>query len=174
MTTVLMARLLKRILAPLNHLRPTSHTSMDAVLKMMLSVRLGRKQVDVGTTSQFLIGKLARYTTDHLATTRLKLMRKKKKKQIVEILERAIIEAQEDLHFEEHQNARAYNSGLMDGVGLALKLLKPKSSVISLTSSWWEEPTQTLERTRERLIEFQYVDLEDPTPVGLFETVEAT
>jgi hypothetical protein len=62
----------------------------------------------------------------------------------------------------------------MDGVGLALKLLKPKSSVISLTSSWWEEPTQTLERTRERLIEFQYVDLEDPTPVGLFETVEAT
>jgi len=104
-------------------------------------------------------------------------MRKKKKKQIVEILERAIIEAQEDLHFEEHQNARAYNSGLMDGVGLALKLLKPKSSVISLTSSWWEEPTQTLERTRERLIEFQYVDMEDPKDVacyaGLFETAEA-
>jgi len=96
-----------------------------------------------------------------------------RRKKIVKVLERAIIEAQEDLHFEEHQNARAYNSGLMDGVGLALQMLKPTSSVISLTSSWWEEPTQTLERTRERLIEFQYVDMEDPIPVGLFETVEA-
>ena len=100
-----------------------------------------------------------------------------RKKKIVAVLERAIIEAQEDLHFEEHQNARAYNSGLMDGVGLALQMLKPKSSVISLTSSWWEEPTQTLERTRERVIEFQYVDMADPEPVicnaGLFETAEA-
>jgi hypothetical protein len=101
-----------------------------------------------------------------------------RRKKIVKVLERAIIEAQEDLRFEEQQNARAYNSGLMDGVGLALQMLKPTSSVISLTSSWWEEPTQTLERTRERLIEFQYVDMEDPAPVacyaGLFETAEAT
>jgi hypothetical protein len=100
-----------------------------------------------------------------------------RKKKIVKVLERAIIEAQEDLHFEEQQNARAYNSGLMDGVGLALQMLKPKSPVISLTSSWWEEPTQTLERTRERVIEFQYVDMADPEPVicnaGLFETAEA-
>jgi hypothetical protein len=100
-----------------------------------------------------------------------------RRKKIVKVLERAIIDAQEDLHFEERQNARAYNSGLMDGVGLALSMLKPKSSVISLTSSWWEEPTQTIERTRERLIEFQYVDMEDPKDVacyaGLFETAEA-
>jgi hypothetical protein len=101
-----------------------------------------------------------------------------RKKKIVAVLERAIIEAQEDLHFEEQQSARAYNSGLMDGVGLALQMLKPTSSVISLTSSWWEEPTQTLERTRERVIEFQYVDMEDPELVVsssiLFETAEAT
>jgi hypothetical protein len=65
----------------------------------------------------------------------------------------------------------------MDGVGLALQMLKPNSSVISLTSSWWEEPTQTLERTRERVIELQFVDMEDPQDVacyaGLFETAEA-
>jgi len=103
-------------------------------------------------------------------------MRKKKKKQIVEILERAIIEAQEDLHFEEHQN---YYSGLMDGLGFALKMLKPTSTVISLTSVWYtdDDPTQTLERDRERVIELQYVDMEDPKDVacyaGLFETVEA-
>ena len=100
-----------------------------------------------------------------------------RKKKIVQVLERTIIEAQEDLHFEEQQNARAYNSGLMDGVGLALQMLKPNSSVISLTSSWWEEPTQTLERTRERVIEFQHIDMSDPEPVacyaGLFETSEA-
>ena len=100
-----------------------------------------------------------------------------RRKKIVAVLERAIIDAQEDLRFEEHQNARAYNSGLMDGIGLALQMLKPNSSVISLTSSWWEEPTQTLERTRERVIEFQHVDMSDPEPVicyaGLFETVEA-
>ena len=100
-----------------------------------------------------------------------------RKKKIVQVLERTIIEAQEDLRFEEKQGARAYNSGLMDGVGLALQMLKPSSTVISLTSSWWEEPTQTIERTRERLIEFQYVDMEDPKDVacyaGLFETAEA-
>lgn len=97
-----------------------------------------------------------------------------RKKKVVKVLERAIIEAQEDLHFEEQQNARAYNNGLMDGVGLALQLLQPKSAVLSLTSSWWEEPTQTIERTRERVIELQYVDLEDPIPVSIFETAEAT
>lgn len=100
-----------------------------------------------------------------------------RKKKIVKVLERAIIDAQEDLHFEEQQSARAYNNGLMDGVGLALQLLKPKSEVLALTSSWWEEPTQTLERTRERVIELQYVDMEDPEDVacyaGLFETAEA-
>jgi hypothetical protein len=57
--------------------------------------------------------------------------------------------------------------------------LKPTSSVISLTSVWYtdDEPTQTLERDRERVIELHYVDLEDPQPVicnaGLFETAEA-
>jgi len=45
--------------------------------------------------------------------------------------------------------------------------------VISLTSSWWTEaPTQT-ERQREQLIELTYVDMSDPEPVGLFETMEA-
>ena len=97
-----------------------------------------------------------------------------RKKKIVKVLERAIIETQEDLHFEEHQNARAYNNGMMDGIGLALKMLKPDSPVLSLTSTWWEEPTQTIERTRERVIELQYVDLEDPIPVSIFETAEAT
>ena len=100
-----------------------------------------------------------------------------RKKKIAKVLERAIIDAQEDLHFEEHQHARAYTNGLLDGYGLALQMLKPKSSVISLTSTWWEEaPTQT-ERDRERLIEIRYVDMEDPEPVacyaGLFETMEA-
>lgn len=97
----------------------------------------------------------------------------RKRKKLIKILEQAIIDAQEDLHFEEQQHARAYNNGLMDGVGLALQLLSPKSSVLSLTSSWWEEPTQTIERTRERVIELQYIDMEDPAPVSLFETEEA-
>jgi len=96
-----------------------------------------------------------------------------KRKKIVKVLEQAIIEAQDDLHFEEHQNARAYTNGLLDGYGLALQMLKPKSSVISLTSSWWTEaPTQT-ERQREQLIELTYVDMSDPEPVGLFETMAA-
>lgn len=102
----------------------------------------------------------------------------KRRKTIVNVLERAIIEAQEDLHFEEHQHARAYNNGIMDGIGLALQMLKPNSSVISLTSTWWTEaPTQTLERDRERVIELQYVDMSDPEPTicyaGLFDTAEA-
>ena len=101
-----------------------------------------------------------------------------RKKHIVQALEKAIIEAQHDLHFEEQQNARAYLNGLVDGIGVALSMLKPKSSVLSLTSTWWEEePTQTLERNRERVIELQYVDMSDPEPVacyaGLFETAEA-
>ena len=100
-----------------------------------------------------------------------------RKKKIVQVLESAIVDAQEDLHFEEQQNARAYNNGLMDGIGLALRMLKPNSSMLSLTSSWWEEPTQTIERTRERLIEVQWVDLDDEPAVGcmagLFETAEA-
>jgi hypothetical protein len=97
-----------------------------------------------------------------------------RKKKIVAMLERAIIEAQEELHFEEHQHSRAYVNGLLDGYGAALQMLKPKSSVISLTSSWWTEaPTQTTERDRERVIEFHYVDMEDPEPIGLFETAEA-
>ena len=106
-----------------------------------------------------------------------------RRKKIIEVLEREIIEHQEELHFEEHQGARAYINGLLDGVGLALSMLKPNSTVISLTSSWWTEPTQTIERDRERVIELQYVDLENPQldtadaePIcyaGLFETAEA-
>jgi hypothetical protein len=96
-----------------------------------------------------------------------------RRKKIAAVLEQAIIEAQQDLHFEEHQPARAYTNGLLDGYGLALQMLKPSSTVLSLTSSWWtDEPTQT-ERTREQLIELQYVDMSDPEPVGLFETMEA-
>ena len=100
-----------------------------------------------------------------------------RKKKAVKVLERAIIEAQEDLHFEERQNARAYNNGVVDGIGLALSLLAPKSPVISLTSTWWEEPEQEAERTRERVIELRHIDMSDPEPVacyaGLFETAEA-
>jgi len=98
-----------------------------------------------------------------------------KRKKIVKAIERGIIEAQDDLRFEEHQLSRAYFDGLVDGLGVALKLLKPESSVLSLTSTWWTDdvPTQTSERTLEQLIEFQYVDMSDPEPVGLFETMEA-
>ena len=96
-----------------------------------------------------------------------------RKKKIVQVLEQAIVETHGDQVFEEHQNARAYNSGLMDGIGLALSMLKPKSSVISLTSTWWTEDQVDVERERERVIELQYIDMSDPEPVGLFETAEA-
>ena len=104
-------------------------------------------------------------------------MRKQmKRKKIVEAIEQQIIEAQEDLRFEEHQLSRAYFNGLTDGLGVVLQMLKPDSPVISLTSTWFADDvrsTQTSERQRERLIEIQYIDMEDPTPVGLFETAEA-
>ena len=99
-----------------------------------------------------------------------------KRKKIVAALEQQILEEHDELHWDDHQHSRAYHSGLMDGLGFALKLLKPTSSVISLTSQWFEdEPTQT-ERLREQLIELQYVDMSDPEPcyAGLFETEEAT
>lgn len=101
-----------------------------------------------------------------------------RRKKIVAALERQILEADAELHFEEGQHSRAYHSGLMDGLGFALKLLKPLSSVIALTAVWFdEEPTQTLERNRERAIEIQWVDLDDEPAVGcmagLFETAEA-
>jgi hypothetical protein len=96
-----------------------------------------------------------------------------KRKNIVAMLEQAIIEAQQDLHFEEHQHSRAYTNGLLDGYGAALQMLKPKSTVISLTSSWWTEAPKQTSRTLEQLIEFQHVDMSDPEPVGLFETAEA-
>ena len=96
-----------------------------------------------------------------------------KRKKIVAAIEQQILEEHSELHYDEHQHSRAYHSGLMDGLGFALKLLKPESDVISLTAVWFDdEPTQT-ERTRERLIELRYVDMSDPEPVGLFETVEA-
>ena len=99
-----------------------------------------------------------------------------KRKKIVAAIEQQILEEHSQLHWDEHQHSRAYHSGLMDGLGFVLKLLKPKSSVLPLTSVWFEDSTQTLERNRERVIEFQYVDMEDPKDVacyaGLFETSE--
>ena len=96
-----------------------------------------------------------------------------KRKKIIAAIEKQILEEHNDLHGIEYQQARAYTSGLMDGLGFALKLLKPDSSVIALTSVWFdEEPTQTLERDRERVIELHYVDLDDEPKVGLFETPE--
>jgi hypothetical protein len=102
-----------------------------------------------------------------------------RKKKVIAAIEQQILEEHAELHGIEQQNARAYYSGLMDGLGFALKMLKPTSSVISLTSVWYtdDEPTQTLERDRERVIELQFIDMEDPEPVicyaGLFETAEA-
>ena len=102
-----------------------------------------------------------------------------RKKKVIAAIEQQILEEHAELHGLEQQNARAYYSGMMDGLGFALKMLKPTSSVISLTTVWYtdDEPTQTLERDRERVIELHYVDLEDPEPVicnaGLFETAES-
>jgi hypothetical protein len=102
-----------------------------------------------------------------------------RKKKVIAAIEQQILEEHAELHGIEQQNARAYYSGLMDGLGFALKMLKPNSSVISLTSVWYtdDDPTQTLERDRERVIELRYVDLEDPEPAicnaGLFETIES-
>ena len=102
-----------------------------------------------------------------------------RRKKVIAAIEQQILEEHAELHGVEQQNARAYYSGLMDGLGFALKMLKPTSSVISLTSVWYtdDDPTQTLERDRERVIELQYVDMEDPKDVacyaGLFETSEA-
>lgn len=103
-----------------------------------------------------------------------------RKKKVIAAIEQQILEEHAELHGVEQQNARAYYSGLMDGLGFALKMLKPTSTVISLTSVWYtdDDPTQTLERDREHIIELQYVDMEDPKDVacyaGLFETAEST
>lgn len=100
-----------------------------------------------------------------------------RKKKVIQAIEQQILEEHAELHGIEHQHARAYYSGMMDGLGFALKLLKPTSTVISLTSVWYDdEPTQTLERDRERVIELQYVDLDEESNIcyaGLFETAEA-
>lgn len=97
-----------------------------------------------------------------------------KKKKVIDAIERQILESDAELHYDEGQHSRAYHSGLMDGLGFALKLLKPKSAVLSLTAVWFDDdPTQTLERNRERSIEVQWVDLDDEPKVGLFESVEA-
>lgn len=102
-----------------------------------------------------------------------------RKKKVIAAIEQQILEEHAELHGIEQQNARAYYSGMMDGLGFALKMLKPTSSVISLTAVWYtdDEPTQTLERDRERVIELHFIDMEDPEPVicnaGLFETSEA-
>jgi hypothetical protein len=142
---------------------------MVVLLQVMPSVKLGKQQVVVQIISQSLIGRLARYLLVHPQRW-LQVKRKK----IIAAIEQQILEEHAELHGIEQQNARAYYSGLMDGLGFALKLLKPTSSVISLTSVWYDdEPTQTLERDRERVIELHYVDMEDPEPVGLFETAEA-
>jgi len=101
------------------------------------------------------------------------MSKKLKRKHIIAALEQQILEEHDNLHWDDHQHSRAYHSGLMDGLGFALKLLKPDSTVLPLTSVWFDEPTQTHERQREQLIEIQYVDMSDPIPVGLFETVEA-
>jgi len=106
------------------------------------------------------------------------MSKKLKRKKVIAAIEQQILEEHAELHYDDHQHSRAYHSGLMDGLGFSLKLLNPNSSVISLTSTWFDDPTQTIERDRERVIELQYVDMEDPAPVecyaGLFETVEAT
>ena len=101
-----------------------------------------------------------------------------RKKKAIQAIEQQILEEHAELHYDEEQHSRAYHSGLMDGLGFALKMLKPTSSVISLTTVWFEdEPTQTLERGRERSIEVQWVDLDDEPAVGcmagLFDTAEA-
>lgn len=101
-----------------------------------------------------------------------------RRKKIIAAIEQQILEADAELHYIDSQHNRAYHSGLMDGLGFALKLLKPLSSVIALTAVWFdEEPIQTVERNRERAIEIQWVDLDDEPAVGcmagLFESVEA-
>jgi hypothetical protein len=93
-----------------------------------------------------------------------------RKKQIVAILEQQIIEEHDELHWDEHQHSRAYHSGLMDGIAFALKLLKPNSTVLSLASVWFDDDMD-MERKREQLIEFDFIDMGDPEPV-IFETPE--
>ena len=101
------------------------------------------------------------------------MSKKLKRKKVIAAIQQQILEEHAELLYDEHQHSRAYHSGLMDGLGFSLKLLNPNSSVISLTSTWFDDPTQTIERNRERVIELQYVDMDDPIPVSLFETAEA-
>ena len=62
-----------------------------------------------------------------------------RRKKVISAIEQQILEEHAELHGLEQQNARAYYSGLMDGLGFALKMLKPNSSVISLTSVWYTD-----------------------------------
>jgi len=85
------------------------------------------------------------------------MSKKIKRKQLIKMLEAKLAEAELDIQYEEHQHSRAYHTGLIDGLGEALMLLRPESRRLPITIAWYEEhePTQTiaLERQREYLFE---------------------
>jgi hypothetical protein len=85
------------------------------------------------------------------------MSKKIKRKQLIKMLEAKLAEAELDLQYEDHQHSRAYHTGLIDGLGEALVLLRPESRRLPITIAWYQEdePTQTmaLERQREYIFE---------------------
>lgn len=86
------------------------------------------------------------------------MSKKIKRKDLIKMLEAKLVEAELDLQYQDHQHSRAYHTGLIDGIGEALVMLKPTSRRLPITISWFDEdrePTQTiaLERQREYLFE---------------------
>jgi hypothetical protein len=85
------------------------------------------------------------------------MSKKIKRKDLIKMLEAKLVEAELDLQYQDHQHSRAYHTGLIDGIGEALVMLKPTSRRLPITISWFEEhePTQTisLERQREYIFE---------------------
>lgn len=85
------------------------------------------------------------------------MTKKVKRKELIKMLEAKLVEAELDLQYQDHQHSRAYHTGLIDGLGEALVLLKPTSRRLPITIAWYteDEPTQTiaLERQREYIFE---------------------
>jgi hypothetical protein len=97
----------------------------------------------------------------------------KRKPTLVKRIERMMIEEEMELHFLESQSERAYHTGVIDGLGQALFAISPKKAKRNpLTIVWFteDEPTQTIERQRERVIEIQHSN--DVHMSDLFESAE--
>ena len=97
-----------------------------------------------------------------------------RKKKLIQLIERKMLECELENQFNESQSERAYSVGYIDGLGEALFHISPKRAKRNPLALIWyteDEPTQTIERQRERVFEIQHIS--DARMSDLFETAEA-